>query len=141
MTIGALARRLGVHPRALRYYERIGLLAPATRTDAGYRLYSEQEAERAMFIRQAQTFGLSLDDIAGILAVRDGGAPPCQQVRALAEEHLRALDERIAALLALRASLLWLAESATQVEPTCQQSASICLAFDSTLTTAPAPAP
>lgn len=130
LTIGALARRLGVHPRALRYYERIGLLTPSSRTAAGYRLYSERDADRVMFIRRAQTFGLSLHDIAGILSVRDGGAAPCRQVRALAEAHVHALDVRLAQLLSLRADLAHLAEHATEVEAACQESDGICLAFD-----------
>ena len=48
---------LGVNPRTLRYYERIGLLAPSARTEAGYRLYSDQDADRLAFIRRAQTLG------------------------------------------------------------------------------------
>ena len=130
LTIGALARRLGVHPRALRYYERIGLLAPSSRTTAGYRLYGERDAERVAFIRRAQSFSLSLNDIAGILAVRDGGSAPCRQVRALAEAHVQALDARLAELLRLRAELALLAEHATEVEAACQTSDGICLAFD-----------
>jgi DNA-binding transcriptional MerR regulator len=130
MTIGVLARRLSIHPRTLRYYERIGLLTPAGHTDTGYRLYSEREAQRVAFIRRAQTFDLSLDEIAGILGVRDDGAPPCRHVSVLAAEHLRALDIRLAELLTLRAELAWLAESAAQVEPVCQDSGAICLAFD-----------
>ena len=131
LTIGALARRLGVHPRALRYYERIGLLTPSSRTEAGYRLYSERDAARVEFIRRAQTFGLSLQDIAGILSVRDSGAAPCRHVRALAEQHMQALDARLAELLALRAELAHLADHAAEVEPTCQRSDAICLAFTS----------
>lgn len=129
-SIGALARRIGVTSRALRYYERIGLLAPSARTAAGYRLYSSQDAERVAFIRSAQTFGLSLDEIARILAVRDGGAPPCREVQALAEARMHALDDRLAALLALRAELTRLAHNAAEVESACRSSDRICLAFD-----------
>jgi DNA-binding transcriptional MerR regulator len=129
MTIGVLARRIGVHPRALRYYERIGLLRPADHTAAGYRLYTERDEQRVAFIRHAQTFGLSLDEIAGILAVRDSGAPPCRHVGAIAEARIHALDARLNELLALRAELSRLAETAATIEPTCQSSDSICLAF------------
>ncbi len=130
LTIGALAHRLGVHPRALRYYERIGLLRPTSRTAAGYRLYSERDAARVEFIRRAQKFDLSLRDVASILAVRDGGAAPCRHVRALAEARVQALDARLAELLALRAELAHLAEHAAKVEAACQMSDGICLAFD-----------
>ena len=130
MTIGTLARHLGIHPRALRYYERIGMLTPTSHTASGYRLYDERDEQRVAFIRRAQSFDLSLDEIAGILAVRDGGAPPCQHVRVLAETRIQALDARLAELLALRAELGHLAASATQVESTCAASGAICLAFD-----------
>lgn len=135
MTIGVLARRIGVHPRALRYYERIGLLQPADHTTAGYRLYSKRDEQRVAFIRHAQTFGLSLDEIAGILAVRDVGAPPCRRVEAIAEARIHALDARLNELLALRAELSRLATTAATVESACQKSDSICLAFDEATTT------
>src|SRR5918912_3615656 len=73
MKIGELAKVAGVNPRTLRYYERIGLLTPARRSDAGYRLYTARDAERLAFIRHAQRLGLSLRAIAEILAVRDAG--------------------------------------------------------------------
>lgn len=132
MTIGALAHRVDAHPRTLRYYERIGLLRPTERTSAGYRLYSERDAQRLSFIRRAQVFGLSLSEIAGILAVRDGGAPPCRRVGVIATERIAALDAHLRELLALRSELTQLAEAAVQVEPACQSSDSICLAFDET---------
>jgi len=53
MTIGELARWANVNPRTLRYYERIGVLTPTARTDAGYRLYTERDAARLAFIRRA----------------------------------------------------------------------------------------
>ena len=67
--IGELARWAGINPRTLRYYERIGLLAPSGRTDAGYRLYTEQDARRLAFIRRAQALGLSLAEISRVLRV------------------------------------------------------------------------
>ena len=53
MTIGELAKQANVNPRTLRYYERIGLLVPSARTDAGYRLYTERDAARLAFIQRA----------------------------------------------------------------------------------------
>ncbi len=85
MRIGELAHRAGINPRTLRYYERIGLLAPSARTEAGYRLYSDKDADRLAFIRRAQTLGLSLAEIADIIALRDSGTPPCRDVHAVVE--------------------------------------------------------
>ncbi len=90
MTIGELARRARINPRTLRFYERSGILAPAARTDAGYRLYTERDAARLSFIRRAQTLGLSLSDIAGIIALREAGTMPCRHVSAVARSRPRA---------------------------------------------------
>lgn len=130
MTIGQLARKLGINPRTLRYYERIGLLIPSARTAAGYRIYSELDAERLAFIRRAQRLGWSLNEIASIIAVREGGAPPCQHVRALAEAKAREIAARIAELETLRQEMGQLARVAVEVEPACAESSSICLAFE-----------
>lgn len=130
MHIGELARLAGINRRTLRYYERIGLLPPSARTPAGYRLYSAQDAERLAFIRRAQTLGLSLAEIADILALRDGGTAPCKHVRARAELRIAAIDRQVAELAALRADLLRLAERADVVEAACGAGSAICLAFD-----------
>lgn len=130
MTIGQLARKLGINPRTLRYYERIGLLIPSARTAAGYRIYSELDAERLAFIRRAQRLGWSLDEIASIIAVRESGSPPCRHVRALAEAKAREIAARIAELETLRQEMGQLARVAVEVEPACAESSSICLAFE-----------
>jgi DNA-binding transcriptional MerR regulator len=130
ITIGSLARNLGINPRTLRYYERIGLLIPSARTAAGYRLYSERDAERLAFIRRAQRLGWSLREIGSIIAVRDGGEPPCRHVRALAEAKAREIEDRIADLETLRREMTQLAQVAVEIELACAQSSSICLAFE-----------
>ncbi len=133
MTIGELAGRANINPRTLRYYERIGLFVPSARTDAGYRLYTERDAARLAFIRHAQTLGLSLAEIAAIIAVRDAGVAPCRHVRAVAEAKVAEIDARIAELVALRAELTALAQRAVAVEPACRAGSTICLAFEETV--------
>jgi DNA-binding transcriptional MerR regulator len=131
MTIGTLARQADVTPRTLRYYERIGLLVPSARTDAGYRLYTARDAARLAFIRRAQALGLTLTEIADVIAVREAGTAPCQHVRALAQAKVAALNERIAELQALREELTRLAERAEAFEAECVEGSSICLAVES----------
>ena len=130
LTIGALARQAHINPRTLRYYDRIGVLVPSTRTAAGYRIYTSSDAQRLMFIRRAQSLGLTLDEIGQILSIRDGGVAPCGHVGMLAREKMREVDERIVALTTLRADLARLAHQAQAVEATCGGSGAICLAFD-----------
>lgn len=132
MTIGELARRAAVNPRTLRYYERIGLLVPSARTGAGYRLYTERDAARLSFIRRAQALGLSLTEIAEVIALREAGTTPCRHVSAVARAKAMAIDERIAELEALRDELTRLADRAEAVEVQCVEGSSICLAVEDT---------
>ena len=137
MTIGELARSAGINPRTLRYYERIGLLVPSARTDAGYRLYTERDAGRLSFIRRAQALGLSLTEIADVIALREAGTTPCRHVSAVARAKATAIDARIVELAALRDELTRLADRAEAVEVRCIEGLSICLAVESTTPTHP----
>ncbi len=137
MTIGQLARAAGINPRTLRYYEHMGLLTPSARTEAGYRLYTERDAERLAFIRRAQSLGLSLAEIADIISVREGGAPPCRHVRTLAETKVQEIDERVRELEKLRSEMVRLAQLAHEVESECAGSSSICLAFEPAVSASP----
>ena len=71
-TIGEVAERSGFSASALRYYEGIGLVAPATRTEAGYRIYDASTLARLAFINRAKQLGCSLDDIIDLVGVWDG---------------------------------------------------------------------
>jgi DNA-binding transcriptional MerR regulator len=71
-TIGRLAGRTGFSTATLRYYEELGLVAPAGRTRAGYRFYDEDAVERLAFIARGKQLGCRLDEIADLLAIRDG---------------------------------------------------------------------
>lgn len=75
--IGALARKAGLSVHAVRYYESQGLISKAPRTSGGFRIYSEADLERLLFIRQAQRFGLSLEEIRSVLPCSLKGLEPC----------------------------------------------------------------
>jgi len=68
LRIGELARRGGVTPAALRYYEAAGLLAPAFRTEGGYRAYEAGALGRIEFIQHAKELGLSMGEIRRLLS-------------------------------------------------------------------------
>jgi DNA-binding transcriptional MerR regulator len=103
--IGELARRAGVSPDTLRYYERLGLLAPPPRTNGGFRQYGAGVLERVAFIKKAQTLGLTLEEVREVLRVAAHGTPPCAHVRRTLERRLEEIGERIAELESLRATL------------------------------------
>ena len=101
-TVSEVASRTGFSPSALRYYDKVGLVAPATRSAAGYRLYDERSLERLRFVARAKRLGLHLDDITDLLALWDG--EQCGPVQSrLAEMILAKLDETRAEMSELRA--------------------------------------
>jgi DNA-binding transcriptional MerR regulator len=113
--IAEVAQRSGFTPATLRYYEAIGLLAPKRRTDAGYRIYDETSLERLRFISRAKRLGCSLDEIADLTRVWDGGrcAPLQDRLRATVEAKIADAHAQIAALTALAAELRTAAASLT----------------------------
>jgi DNA-binding transcriptional MerR regulator len=109
LTIGELARRTGLTTRTIRFYSDEGLLPPAHRTEAGYRLYDGASLARLELLRTLRELGLGLPDASAALA----GAQP---VAALAREHVRLLDEQIRVLQLRRAVLRAIARTETELE-------------------------
>ena len=106
MPIGELAKRAGVTPDTIRYYEREGLLAPPARTPAGYRDYGGAALDDLRFIKKGQTLGLRLTDVREVMAITSGGGLPCDHVRATITARLQEVDEKIGELQALRSTLM-----------------------------------
>ena len=104
MTIGELARRFGIRPSALRFYERKRLLDTPARV-GGKRAYDAGAVARVAFIREAQQSGLTLAEIRTMLRAGRAGAAPRRLWRAAATAKLAVLDRRITALQASRAAL------------------------------------
>lgn len=129
LRIGELARRAGVNPRTIRFYEAIGLMPAPDRLPNGYRVYDERDLERLCFIRRAQALGLTLEAIRDILALHDTGSRPCCRVRELAEQRLAEIDRQISELQRLRSELAALVERASQV-PQRETEVSVCPAIE-----------
>jgi MerR family transcriptional regulator, copper efflux regulator len=102
LQIGDVARRTRLSPDTLRHYERKGLLPRAPRSAGGYRLYGPEAEKRVRLVQAALSLGFTLDELSSVLRERSQGRPPCKRVRALAEEKLQALDERITELTHMR---------------------------------------
>lgn len=117
MRIGELAEAAGTRAKTLRFYEEQGLLPPAERTPAGYRDYTPEAVARIDFIHRGQAAGLTLAQIKQILDIRDHGQAPCEHVRDLLEERLAAIEQQIAHLTDLHASIAALRDSAADLEP------------------------
>lgn len=101
--IGQLASAAGVGIDTIRYYERSGLLKPATRSASGYRKYGEGELDRLNFIRRAQHLGFSLAEIGELLTI--GSRGDVAAMYQAAKLRLDDIDKRIAELHRVRDAL------------------------------------
>lgn len=105
LSIGFVARRAGATVPTVRYYEEIGLLPPAQRSDAGQRHYDEAAVRRLVFIRRCRDFGFSIDQVRELVALTDEPQRPCVEVRDIAQAHLTAVRVKLAELKALESNL------------------------------------
>ena len=97
-TIGKLALQADVTTDTVRYYEKEGLLTPASKTDAGYRLYNENALRRLRFIKQAQKCGFSLTEIRELLTLRNSDEACCKDVKSVTIAKKLQLEHKIKAL-------------------------------------------
>ena len=109
MRTGQVARRAGVNPQTLRYYERRGLLPQPARSASGYRSYGSNSVETVRFIKRAQQLGFTLAEVEALLDLANGGPDSCDAAHDMAAEKIDALDAKIASLKAMRLSLQRLA--------------------------------
>jgi DNA-binding transcriptional MerR regulator len=104
-SIGELARRAGYAVQTLRYFEQVGLMPEAPRTAGGQRRYDEKQLRRLLFIRHARDLGFELDAVRSLLKLAGHPDAPCEAADAIAADHLKAIDDKIARLQALREEL------------------------------------
>jgi DNA-binding transcriptional MerR regulator len=100
--IGDIAKEAGVTVDTVRFYERVGVLAPPARTPSGYRDYAPETVERIQFTRQLQSIGFRLNDVIDALAAHDTGGATCESERWRLEAALSRVDAKLAELGALR---------------------------------------
>ncbi len=105
LSIGKLARTVGVKVPTIRYYEQIGLLPQPERTAGNQRLYGQKTRERLGFIRHARDLGFPLDAIREFLDLADDPDRSCAAADEIARRQLAAVNDRIARLTLLRAEL------------------------------------
>jgi DNA-binding transcriptional MerR regulator len=104
--VAEVGRRTGLSRKALRHYEELGLVSPATRTDAGYRLYDSEALRRIELVNRAKVLGLRLSEAKEFLHVAEGCCGDHHpELAALVEKKLDETERRIAELQSLRGTL------------------------------------
>ncbi|TCJ89974.1 DNA-binding transcriptional MerR regulator [Nocardia alba] len=109
--VGELAAEAGLTVRTLHHYDRIGLVCPAERTNAGHRLYTEADVERLYQVLALRQLGLGLDQIANVLA----GTMPMARVLGVHRDRLAAQVVAMQDLHALVTTLATTAESQPEI--------------------------
>ena len=102
MTRGELAKECGVNIESLRYYEKRRLIDPPMRSEIGYRLYSNEDAARIRFIRNAQKLGFTLNEILELLKLRIKKNENCEPVLEKAQKKLNEVEQKIKGLKSMK---------------------------------------
>lgn len=103
--IGDAARLSGVSAKMVRHYESLGLLPRVTRTDGGYRQYSEAEVHTLRFIKRARDLGFSMEEIGELVGLWQNRRRASANVRRVAQKHAEDLGRRIAAMQEMQKTL------------------------------------
>ena len=104
MNIGEVAERSGIPPKTIRYYEDIGLVRPG-RSGNGYRAFRETDLHKLAFLGRARALGFSIEDCRTLLSLYEDESRESAQVKAVAEDHLTSIDDKIAQLQSMRKTL------------------------------------
>ena len=118
MNIGEVAKKAGLPPKTIRYYEDIGLITPLRDTN-GYRSFRDTDMHKLAFLGRARALGFTIEDCRNLLALWDD-QDRASAVRAIAQEHLAQIESKIADLAAIRDTLSHLVrECAGDGRPDC----------------------
>lgn len=116
MKIGELARATDTPVETIRFYERERLLSAPERTEANYRVYEPQHAERLTFIRHCRSLDMTLDEIRSLLRFKDSPEDNCAGVNDLLEDHIGHVAQRIRELRHLERQLKSLRDKCGEVD-------------------------
>ena len=109
MNIGQVGEQSGLAPKTIRYYEQIGLIT-ADRGTNGYRNFTQTHLEKLRFLARARSLGFTIEDCRALLALYEDPHRASADVKAVAQQHLHHIDQKIAELKGMRAALTTLVD-------------------------------
>lgn len=110
MNIGQAAEAAGVNAKMIRYYESIGLISEANRTDSGYRQYTQKDIQTLRFIKRSRDLGFSIERIKTLLSLWGDRGRKSGDVKKLARQYIAELDQDILKLQSIRNQLQHLSD-------------------------------
>ncbi|ASP19935.1 HTH-type transcriptional regulator HmrR [Antarctobacter heliothermus] len=110
MNIGEVATRSGLPAKTIRYYEDIGLVTPPRDTN-GYRAFREADLHKLAFLARARALGFSIEECRLLMGLYEDESRASADVKQLALEHLASIDDKIAQLQGMRATLSTLVQA------------------------------
>lgn len=105
LMIGDLAAATKTKVNTIRFYEDIGLMRPAARTQSGRRTYGPADLRRLRFIRHARNLGFETGEIRSMLSLADQPERQCDEVTCIATKHRCEVKQKIARLRSLQREL------------------------------------
>lgn len=104
MNIGEVSNRSGLPAKTIRYYEDIGLIQPR-RSENGYRSFSENDLHKLAFLGRSRALGFSIEDCRNLLTLYEDRSRASGDVKQIAKGHLARIDQKLAELQEMRATL------------------------------------
>lgn len=105
LTIGQVAKEIGITVEAVRFYEKQGLIAKPQRSESGYRQYQVDTLKRIRFIQRAKDVGFTLKEIDELLTLRKKPGTSCSDIKLKALEKIETVDRKLNDLKNIRDSL------------------------------------
>lgn len=110
MNIKSVSSATGLPTKTIRYYEEVGLVRPSRQAN-GYRVFSENDVHKLAFLARSRSLGFPVESCRSLLALYDDQARASADVKAIAEQHLAEIDQKLAELGAMRETLNTLVRS------------------------------
>ena len=117
LTVGKLAKKVGINLETIRYYENIKLMPKPKRTDSGYRIYFKNDLDRLKFIKKSQQLGFTLKEIKELLFLRVDEETTCNDLQKIAEHKIEEVNFKIKELNKIKKALKTLASQCHENGP------------------------
>ena len=105
MNIGTAAKKSGLSVKTVRFYSNIGLISPDKSSDSNYRIYSNQDVEKLLFVGKARKFDFSIEECRELLSLYENKDRPSSEVKKITLKKIKEIEQRMAELDSLRTEL------------------------------------